>query len=182
MACNKVILQQQCSERTSQGCSAIRKIKRRDQTWYNRRDMETSNRELGANCRHCGSPLDSGARFCSNCGKPVDGLPAGHVIPPPVPYVPAALPTWAAAREVLSAPETAANQSSVVFALTPRRPATWAFWAGLVMSVGSLVFAICPLLFAVALALDPQSEDSEGFVGGGLLISACVVLVMLVPG
>jgi hypothetical protein len=144
--------------------------------------METNNKELSATCPHCDSPLDMGARFCSTCGVPVDAPQTGHVIPPPVPYVPAAIPTWAAAREVLSAPETEVTDRSVVFALTPRRPATWAFWVGLVMSVGSLVFAICPLLLAMALALDPQSEDPAGFLGGGLLISACVVVGLLVPG
>jgi hypothetical protein len=144
--------------------------------------MDIGNREPDGTCTHCGSKLDSGARFCSNCGRPTDTSPTGPVIPTPVPYVPAAIPTWAAVGQVLSAPGAAANQRSVVVALTPRRPATWAFWVGLVMSVGSLVFAICPLLFAVALALDPQSEDPAGVVGGGLLISGCVVLALLVPG
>ncbi len=144
--------------------------------------METNNKEWRATCPRCDSPLDLGARFCSRCGVPVDASQTGHVNPPPVPYVPAAIPTWAAAREVLSAPETEATDRSVVTALTPRRPATWAFWVGLVMSVGSLVFAICPVLLAMALALDPQSEDPAGFLGGGLLISACVVVGLLVPG
>jgi hypothetical protein len=150
--------------------------------WYNRRKMEKLNNELKAACPHCGSPLDRDARICSNCGHTVDAPPTGRAIPPPVPYIPAAIPAWVTAQEVLSAPATAANQKSVVIALTPRRPATWAFWVGLVMSVGSLVFAICPLLLAMALALDPQSEDPAGFLGGGLLISACVVVGLLVPG
>lgn len=137
---------------------------------------------MSATCPHCASPLDRGARSCSRCDKPIDAPPTGPAIPPPVPYLPAAIPTWADARAVLSDPGTAANEKSIVFALTPRRPATWAFWVGLVMIVGSLVFAICPLLLAMALALDPQSEDPAGFLGGGLLISACIVVVILLPG
>ena len=69
-----------------------------------------------------------------------------------------------------------------MLALTPRHPATWAFWAGLVMSLGAIVFAICPLLLAMALALDPQSDDPAGFLGSGVLVSACVVVGLLLPG
>ncbi|MEP6774529.1 MAG: hypothetical protein ABJA50_02950 [Chloroflexota bacterium] len=137
---------------------------------------------MSTRCLHCGSALVDRAPTCPNCGKRVEAPAAVAPNPPPVPVSPQAMPTWATAGQLLSAAPAGDNERSVVFALTPRRPATWAFWVGLVMSVGSLVFAICPLLLAVALALDPQSEDPAGFVGGGLLISGCVVVGLFVPG
>lgn len=99
-----------------------------------------------------------------------------------MPYIPQASLAWAGAPTVADALRAESTDGSVVIALNPRRPATWAFWVGLVMSVAALVFAVCPLLLAMALALDPQSEDPAGFLSGGLLISACVVVGLLVPG
>ena len=132
-------------------------------------------------CLRCGCPLERGARSCSNCGKPFGfrrparWSPTGALFARSDSYV---------GRSRGSAERFGHGNKpeKCGIALTPRRPATWAFWVGLVMSVGSLVFAICPLLLAMALALDPQSEDPAGFVGGGLLISGCVVVVLLVPG
>jgi hypothetical protein len=50
------------------------------------------------------------------------------------------------------------------------------------MSLSAIVFAICPLLLAMAFALDPQSDDPASFLGSGLLVSSCVVLGLLLPG
>jgi len=113
---------------------------------------------------------------------PYDASSVRKADPPPVPYIPQASLEWAGAPNLADALRAESTGRSVVIALTPRRPATWAFWVGLVMSVAALVFAVCPLLLAMALALDPQSEDPVGFLGGGLLISACVVVGLLVPG
>jgi hypothetical protein len=151
-------------------------------SWYNRLEMETEGKQLRATCPHCGSPLDAGAQMCSGCGRPYDASSVRKANPQPMPYIPHASLEWAVAPIVADTLRAEATGHSVVLALTPRRPATWAFWVGLVMSVGALVFAVCPLLLALALALDPQSEDPAGFLGGGLLISACVVVGLLVPG
>ena len=145
--------------------------------------MNTEGKQLRAVCPHCGSPIVGDARTCANCGRLLSESPPASAHHPPVPFIPQLSAEWADAAPILaeaSRPELA--DRSVVFALTPRRPATWAFWVGLVMSVASLVFAVCPLLLAMALALDPQSEDPTGFLGGGLLISACVVVGLLLPG
>ncbi|HST05020.1 MAG TPA: hypothetical protein VLQ48_09815 [Chloroflexia bacterium] len=136
-------------------------------------------------CPRCGNALARGAVTCPTCGLTVaPANKAGEQGQAPVPYaMPGSVPTWATPVGGQSGPAAGvAVAPSIVIALTPSRPATWAFWVGLVMSLSAIVFAICPLLLAMAFALDPQSDDPASFLGSGLLVSSCVVLGLLLPG
>ena len=144
---------------------------------------------LEIRCPRCGTPGRGAARFCAVCGLDLmSAIPPPPQPPPvqsPLPYIPAGTaPVWPGPqppeRPLSGMPPT--HPQSVIAALTPSRPATGAFWVGLVLSILALVLVACPALIAIALALIPAEEASGGELQTVLGISSCLFLVLFVPG
>lgn len=153
-------------------------------------------------CPRCGNPVRSNARFCATCG--LDLMGAGLVPPPPapapaplpmelqpqiavpappLPYIPeGTAPNWVPTAAIPSVELPRVRNASVIAALTPTKPATAAFWVGLVLLILALVLVACPTLLAFALWVDPADQQAPGFFQGALGVSSCLFFGLLLPG
>ncbi|HET9494327.1 MAG TPA: zinc ribbon domain-containing protein [Chloroflexia bacterium] len=109
------------------------------------------------NCPRCGAPNEPSTKFCMNCGLPL--APAEGARP-------------------ASDPEAAGSRAgaSVVRHLLPARMPKGSFWAGLSLVIAGAVFGFCTAATSLALLL------GSGAGLEGLLVSACGLAVLVVPG
>ena len=95
------------------------------------------------NCIHCNAPLNAGARFCNQCGAPIEGIPPtqkvedpqpGYQEPAPTVYAEDFVPPYPAAPE-----RKRSNRAIVLLAVFGISLVCFCISAGLV--VGYLVFS-----------------------------------------
>lgn len=156
-------------------------------------------------CPRCGNTVRGGARFCAVCGldlmganvvasqpnvptpplQPPSDIPPPPQMPPPLPYIPQGTPTVWAPPEVARGAAVGVPtivKGSIIAALTPSRPASGAFWTGLVLVILSLVLVACPSVVAFAIAVDPVQESGGSFLQSVFGLSCCLFLGLLLSG